>query len=94
MTVGQNVKKAVSATEGPLPALVNDLNAAKRVGEIRRTSDSDIGRAVAEKSASVLGTRHPEPNGVRKDLVNQEKRRRLSLVDEKDLRLSGKNQSI
>ena len=91
---GQALKKSTpvvaTAAEGAA-ASSNDLSVVKRVSEVRRTSDSDItsSRIVTEKSVASLSTRQPEPNGVRKDLVNQEKRRRLSLVDEKDLHLPG-----
>jgi hypothetical protein len=82
---------APGVVEGSTASSGNDLNVSKKVGEMRRTSDGDIstGRTVAEKNVAVLNVRQPEPNGVRKDLVNQEKRRRLSLVDEKDLHLPG-----
>lgn len=95
---GQTAKKTTAVTgattEVPTttPTSGNDLNAVKRVGELRRTSDGDIvsGRVAGEKaSAAALNTRQPEPNGVRKDLVSQEKRRRLSLVDEKELHITG-----
>ncbi|XP_071861221.1 uncharacterized protein isoform X2 [Bombus fervidus] len=66
----------------------NDFNTVKKVGEIRRTSDSEITRSVIEKNTlNAVASRLTEVNGVKKDLINQEKRRRLSLMDEKDLHL-------
>ncbi|XP_076230883.1 uncharacterized protein LOC143177025 isoform X2 [Calliopsis andreniformis] len=67
----------------------NDFNTVKKVGEIRRTSDSDINRSAIEKNNTLnaIASRLTEVNGVKKDLINQEKRRRLSLMDEKDLHL-------
>ncbi|XP_043263489.1 uncharacterized protein LOC122403813 isoform X2 [Colletes gigas] len=67
----------------------NDFNAVKKVGEIRRTSDSDINRSAIEKNNTLnaIASRLTEVNGVKKDLISQEKRRRLSLIDEKDLHL-------
>lgn len=88
----QALKKTTNVIDTSTTASSNDVNATKRMSEIRQTGDSDIssGRTVAEKnSAGTLSTRQPEPNGVRKDLMNPEKRRRLSLVDEKDLHLLG-----
>lgn len=68
----------------------NDFNTVKKVGEIRRTSDSEITRSVIEKNTlNAVASRLTEVNGVKKDLINQEKRRRLSLMDEKDLHLGG-----
>ncbi|XP_078044889.1 uncharacterized protein LOC144474144 isoform X5 [Augochlora pura] len=79
---GQSIRKADSVLAG------NDFNAVKKVGEIRRTSDSDINRSAIEKNTlSAIASRLTEVNGVKKDLINQEKRRRLSLMDEKDLHL-------
>lgn len=76
---GQSLKKSEGVS------VKNDLSVVtKTVGEIRRTSEGDV-----SKTLSGINIRQPEPNGVRKDLINQEKRRRLSLVDEKDLQLSG-----
>ena len=82
---GQPIKK----TDTLSPA--NDLSSARKIGEIRRTSDSDLNRSVAEKAnvINTVGSRLTEVNGIRKDLVSQEKRRRSSLIDEKDLNLTG-----
>lgn len=70
----------------------NDFSTVKKVGEIRRTSDSDINRSAIEKNNTLnaIASRLTEVNGVKKDLISQEKRRRLSLMDEKDLHLGGK----
>lgn len=70
----------------------NDFTTVKKVGEIRRTSDSDINRSAVEKNNALnaVTSRLTEINGVKSDLINQEKRRRLSLMDEKDLHLGGK----
>lgn len=70
----------------------NDLSATRKIGEIRRTSDGDLTRSMSEKTnvLNAVGSRLAEVNGIRKDLVNQEKRRRSSLIDEKDLNLSGR----
>jgi len=70
----------------------SDFSAVKKVGEIRRTSDSDISKSIVEKSNSLsnVAPRLTELNGVKKDLISQDKRRRLSLMDEKDLHLGGK----
>ncbi|XP_076664591.1 uncharacterized protein LOC143366967 isoform X3 [Andrena cerasifolii] len=67
----------------------NDFSTVKKVGEIRRTSDSDINRSAIEKNNTLnaIASRLTEVNGVKKDLISQEKRRRLSLMDEKDLHL-------
>lgn len=67
----------------------NDFSPVKKVGEIRRTSDSEITRSVIEKNNTLnaVASRLTEVNGVKKDLISQEKRRRLSLMDEKDLHL-------
>ncbi|XP_054004914.1 uncharacterized protein LOC128890456 isoform X3 [Hylaeus anthracinus] len=67
----------------------NDFNAVKKVGEIRRTSDSEINRSAIEKNNTLnaIASRLTEVNGVKKNLLSQEKRRRLSLMDEKDLHL-------
>ncbi|XP_053972539.1 uncharacterized protein LOC128873171 isoform X3 [Hylaeus volcanicus] len=67
----------------------NDFNAVKKVGEIRRTSDSEINRSAIEKNNTLnaIASRLTEVNGVKKNLLGQEKRRRLSLMDEKDLHL-------
>ncbi|CAK9828125.1 Nuclear receptor coactivator 6 [Anthophora retusa] len=83
----QSVRKA----ETPLAG--NDFNTVKKVGEIRRTSDSDISRSAIEKNNTLntVASRLTEVNGIKKDLISQEKRRRLSLMDEKDLHL-GKSQ--
>ncbi|KAL0129031.1 hypothetical protein PUN28_004022 [Cardiocondyla obscurior] len=66
-----------------------DFSTIKKVGEIRRTSDSDINKSAIEKSNSLssVASKLTELNGVKKDLITQEKRRRLSLMDEKDLHL-------
>ncbi|XP_026674727.1 uncharacterized protein LOC108631503 isoform X2 [Ceratina calcarata] len=79
----QPVRKADAHLTG------NDFNAVKKVGEIRRTSDSEITRSVMEKNSTLnaVASRLTEVNGVKKDLISQEKRRRLSLMDEKDLHL-------
>lgn len=70
----------------------NDFSTVKKVGEIRRTSDSEITRSIIEKNNTLnaVASRLTEVNGVKKDLISQEKRRRLSLMDEKDLHLGGK----
>ena len=70
----------------------NDLSSARKIGDIRRTSDSDVNRSMTEKTSimNAVGSRLTEVNGIRKDLVSQEKRRRSSLMDEKDLNLTGK----
>ncbi|XP_011062126.1 PREDICTED: bromodomain-containing protein DDB_G0270170-like isoform X8 [Acromyrmex echinatior] len=68
----------------------SDFNPIKKVGEIRRTSDSDISKSAIEKSNSLssVAPKLTELNGVKKDLIAREdKRRRLSLMDEKDLHL-------
>ncbi|XP_032679734.1 uncharacterized protein LOC116848066 isoform X3 [Odontomachus brunneus] len=80
----QTVKKSESLLIG------NEFNTVKKVGEVRRTSDSDINKSAIEKtnSLSSIAPRLTELNGVKKDLINQDnKRRRLSLMDEKDLHL-------
>ncbi|XP_017762431.1 PREDICTED: uncharacterized protein LOC108552415 isoform X2 [Eufriesea mexicana] len=78
----QSVRKADTLLAG------NDFNTVKKVGEIRRTSDSEITRSVIEKNTlNAVASRLTEVNGVKKDLISQEKRRRLSLMDEKDLHL-------
>ncbi|XP_011296708.1 uncharacterized protein [Fopius arisanus] len=56
----------------------------KKIGEIRRTSDSDV--RLTDKTCVI--SRITEFNGMKKDLLIQEKRRRLSLMDEKDFHLS------
>lgn len=83
----QSIKKSDSLLIG------NDFNTVKKVGEIRRTSDSDINKSAIEKSNSLtnVAPRLTELNGMKKDLICQDKRRRLSLIDEKDLHLGGKN---
>lgn len=70
----------------------NDFSTVKKAGEIRRTSDTDMNNPAIEKNNSLVNvaSRLTELNGVKKDLINQEKRRRLSLIDEKDLHLGGK----
>lgn len=73
--------------EKPTNSSENNLNAKminSRINEIKQTSDSDGNRKLSEKSIS----RHPEPNGIRKDLA-KEQRLRVGSVDEKDHRLSG-----
>lgn len=82
---GQSIRKADALLTG------NDFNAVKKVGEIRRTSDSDINRSAVEKNNTLnaVASRLTEINGIKKDLISQEKRRRLSLMDEKDLHLGG-----
>ncbi|XP_024876013.1 uncharacterized protein LOC112457301 isoform X1 [Temnothorax curvispinosus] len=67
----------------------SDFSTIKKVGEIRRTSDSDINKSAIERSNSLssVASKLTELNGVKKDLITQDKRRRLSLVDEKDLHL-------
>ncbi|XP_018054840.1 PREDICTED: uncharacterized protein LOC108691560 isoform X2 [Atta colombica] len=68
----------------------SDFSTIKKVGEIRRTSDSDISKSAIEKSNSLssVAPKLTELNGVKKDLIAREdKRRRLSLMDEKDLHL-------
>ncbi|XP_011335997.2 uncharacterized protein LOC105278539 isoform X2 [Ooceraea biroi] len=79
----QMIRKSDSLLTG------NDFSAVKKVGEIRRTSDSDINKSIVEKSNSLssVAPRLTELNGVKKDLISQDKRRRLSLMDEKDLHL-------
>ncbi|XP_046413469.1 uncharacterized protein LOC124176345 isoform X1 [Neodiprion fabricii] len=81
---GQPIKKSESALTENVPHKV------KKVGEVRRTSDSDINRTVSEtaNALSVVTSRLTEINGIKKDLVSHEKKRRLSSVDEKDLRLA------
>lgn len=83
----QSIKKSDSLLTG------SDFNTVKKVGEIRRTSDSDINKSAVEKSNSLtsVAPRLTELNGMKKDLISQDKRRRLSLIDEKDLHLGGKN---
>lgn len=83
----QSVKKTDALLSG------NDFGAVKKVGEIRRTSDSDINRSAIEKNNTLnaIASRLTEVNGIKKDLISQEKRRRLSLMDEKDLHLGGKH---
>ncbi|XP_017793211.1 PREDICTED: putative mediator of RNA polymerase II transcription subunit 26 [Habropoda laboriosa] len=85
--------QSVRKTEAPLAG--NDFNTVKKVGEIRRTSDSDITRSAIEKNNTLnaVASRLTEVNGIKKDLISQEKRRRLSLMDEKDLHLGGKYQT-
>lgn len=69
----------------------SDFSTIKKVGEMRRTSDSDINKSAIEKSNLLsVASKLTELNGVKKDLIMQEKRRRLSLMDEKDLHLGGK----
>lgn len=83
----QTVKKSDSLLIG------SEFSTVKKVGEVRRTSDSDINKSAIEKtnSLSTIAPRLTELNGVKKDLINQDnKRRRLSLMDEKDLHLGGK----
>lgn len=82
----QTMRKADSLLTG------SDFSTVKKVGEIRRTSDSDINKSIVEKnnSLSSVAPRLTELNGVKKDLISQEKRRRLSLIDEKDLHLGGR----
>lgn len=84
----QPIRKSDSLLTG------GDFSAVKKVGEIRRTSDSDINKSIVEKSNSLSSVvpRLTELNGVKKDLISQDKRRRLSLMDEKDLHLGGKDQ--
>ncbi|XP_011645750.1 uncharacterized protein LOC105432581 isoform X2 [Pogonomyrmex barbatus] len=67
----------------------SDFSTIKKVGEMRRTSDSDINKSAIEKSNSLsnVAPKLTELNGVKKDLITQDKRRRLSLMDEKDLHL-------
>jgi len=83
----QTIRKSDSLLTG------SDFTTVKKVGEIRRTSDSDINKSAIEKSNSLsnVAPRLTELNGVKKDLINQDKRRRLSLMDEKDLHLGGIN---
>ena len=71
----------------------SDFSTIKKVGEIRRTSDSDISKSAIEKSSlSSVAPKLTELNGVKKDLIAREdKRRRLSLMDEKDLHLGGEH---
>lgn len=82
----QSIRKSDSLLTG------SDFNTVKKVGEIRRTSDSDINKPAIEKSNSLtnVAPRLTELNGMKKDLISQDKRRRLSLIDEKDLHLGGK----
>lgn len=71
----------------------NDSGGLRKVGEVRRTSDGDISsRPPIEKANAVssVTSRMAEVNGIRKNLLSQEKRRRLSLMDEKDFHLTGK----
>lgn len=83
----QSIRKSDSPLTG------SEFNTIKKVGEIRRTSDSDINKSAIEKSNSLtnIAPRLTEFNGMKKDLISQDKRRRLSLIDEKDLHLGGKN---
>lgn len=86
----QSIKKSDSLLTG------SDFNTVKKVGEIRRTSDSDINKSAIEKSnlLTSVAPRLTELNGMKKDLITQDlisQRRRLSLIDEKDLHLGGKN---
>jgi len=69
----------------------SDFSTIKKVGEMRRTSDGDINKSAIEKSNSLssVASKLTELNGVKKDLITQDKRRRLSLMDEKDLHLGG-----
>lgn len=71
----------------------SDFSTIKKVGEVRRTSDSDINKSAIEKSNSLsnVAPKLTELNGVKKDLITQDKRRRLSLMDEKDLHLGGEH---
>lgn len=86
----QTIRKSDSLLTG------SDFATIKKVGEIRRTSDSDINKSAIEKSNSLsnVAPRLMELNGVKKDLMSQDKRRRLSLMDEKDLHLGGKHQFL
>ncbi|XP_067214697.1 serine-rich adhesin for platelets-like isoform X5 [Linepithema humile] len=79
----QAIRKSDSLLTG------SDFATVKKVGEIRRTSDSDINKSAIEKSNSLsnVAPKLTELNGVKKDLMSQDKRRRLSLMDEKDLHL-------
>lgn len=77
----QSVRKVDTLLTG------NDFNTVKKVGEIRRTSDSEITRSIEKNTLNAVASRLTEVNGVKKDLISQEKRRRLSLMDEKDLHL-------
>ncbi|KAL7296325.1 hypothetical protein TKK_0010339 [Trichogramma kaykai] len=67
----------------PAPAGTNELNSSiKQITEVKQTSTE------VETSSRVIGdksVRQPEPNGLRKDLATQAKRRKLSLLDESDL---------
>ncbi|XP_066580892.1 serine-rich adhesin for platelets-like isoform X2 [Prorops nasuta] len=79
----QTIRKADVLLSG------HDFNAVKKVGEIRRTSDSEVSRTAMEKSVSSnVSVRLTEINGIKKEILNQEKRRRLSLIDEKDLHVT------
>lgn len=86
----QTIRKSDSLLTG------GDFATVKKVGEIRRTSDSDINKSAVEKSNSLsnIAPRLAELNGVKKDLISQDKRRRLSLMDEKDLHLGGKHRFL
>lgn len=86
----QPIRKSESLLTG------NDFGAIKKVGEIRRTSDSDITKSAMEKNNSLcsIAPRLTELNGVKKDLLSQDKRRRLSLIDVKDLHLGGRYQVL
>lgn len=84
----QSVRKVDTLLTG------NDFNTVKKVGEIRRTSDSEITRSIEKNTLNAVASRLTEVNGVKKDLISQEKRRRLSLMDEKDLHLGGKYKVI
>ncbi|KAM0724871.1 Nuclear receptor coactivator 6 [Formica fusca] len=81
--ITQSIRKSDSLLTG------SDFNTVKKVGEIRRTSDSDINKSALEKSNLLtnVAPRLTELNGIKKDLISQDKRRRLSLIDEKDLHL-------
>ena len=75
--IGQTVKKTESNTTGTDP-----IAARKDAETVNRTSQLD-------KANVSEGSRLTEVNGIRKDLVSQEKRRRLSLMDDKELPLAG-----
>ncbi|XP_015124832.1 uncharacterized protein LOC107046674 [Diachasma alloeum] len=66
------------------PCDTSNPDTTKKIGEIRRTSDSDL--RLTDKPSAI--SRVTELNGMKKDLLSQEKRRRLSLIDEKDFHLS------
>lgn len=71
-------------------AAPGEITIAKKIGEIRRTSDGDINRTIVDKTMlNSVTSNVVEVNGVRKDLVIHDKKRRFSLVDQKDIQIPG-----